>query len=74
MLSDPGSPELLERSSFLQTSPLVYKKDEMIVQFKRYGVAYVQANREDTPVAIEGVNELQNAYKHFTGNELDIVF
>lgn len=70
----PVSPELLEASAFRQTRPLVYEKDDMIVQFKRYGVAYVQANSEDTPVAIEGVNELQNAYKHFTGNELVINF
>ena len=61
-------------SSFRQTCPLVFEKDGMIVQFKRYGVAYVQASSEDTPVAIEGVNELQNAYKHFTGNELAISF
>jgi hypothetical protein len=70
----PVSPELLEHSSFVQTSPLVYVKDKMIVQFKRYGVAYVQADSDDTPVAIEGVNELQNAYRHFTGNELAISF
>jgi hypothetical protein len=70
----PITPELLEHSSFRQTRPLVFEKDGMIVQFKRYGVAYVQASSEDTPVAIEGVNELQNAYKHFTGNELAISF
>ena len=70
----PVSPELLELSSFRQTSHLVYTKDGMIVQFQRYGVAYVQANSDDTPVAIEGVNELQNAYRHFTGNELVINF
>jgi hypothetical protein len=70
----PVTPELLESCSFTQTSPQVFVNDGMIVQFKRYGIAHVQANKEDVQVAIEGVNELQNAYRHFTGRELNIVF
>ncbi len=70
----PVTPELLEACSFIQTSPQVYVYDNMIVQFKRYGIAHVQANKDDVQVAIEGVNELQNAYRHFTDKELNIVF
>jgi hypothetical protein len=65
--------EILHSSGFRETSPYKYAKDDLYLQVKRYGEAFLHSDSKDMTIHVSGINELQNAYNSITGKELEVV-